>query len=143
MENGLSQYRDLFTGNPSAAADSHNRFSYTEELGVSMNLLEIAGFVERGYISEEDWSVYVRSIRGTPGFIIKRLSLDNIKDGLLLGDIVLAVNDLYVGVPSILHRYEEEYPSARLLVLRDQKYVEIQCREGWKLAGGFREDGFD
>ena len=143
MENGLSLYRDLFTGNPSAAADSYNRFSYTEELGSYSSLQQLAGYVKRGYISKEDWSVYVRSLRGTPSFVIKQLTSDNIKDGLLLGDIVLAVNDLYVGVPSILHWYEEEYPSARLLVLRDKRYVEIQCQGEWKLAGGFREDGFD
>lgn len=142
MEYGLQVYADLFSGMPEMAATEYDAY-FQPESAVDYwgTLLELIGYVRLGVLSESDYSAFVSSLKYPTGIRLAQLSNDQLKAGLRLGDIVVAINGVYFGNPQYLQILQETIPSAAYTVIRsDGTIFTTDVVSDWKFAGGFPTD---
>lgn len=141
MEYGLQVYADLLSGMPETAAADYDAYCKPESaVDYWELLLELSGYVRLGVISESDYSDFVRSLKYPTGIRLAQVSNDQLKSGLRLGDIVVAINGVYFGTPQYLQILQEKTPFAAYTVIRsDGTIYTTSIVSNWKLAGGFPE----
>lgn len=142
MENGLRIFAYLLSGMPEMAAAEYDAYFQPEDAADYWAfLLELVGYVRLGVLSESDYSAFVSSLKYPTGIRLAQLSNDQLRAGLRLGDIVVAINEVYFGTPYYLRILQETTPSAAYTVLRsDGTLFTTDVVSDWKLAGGFPTD---
>lgn len=139
MENGLQVYADLLSHMPEMAAAEYDAFVQPESARDYWEILkELIGYVRLGVISESDYSAFVSSLKYPTGIQLAQLSNEQLKAGLCLGDIVVAINGVYFGTPQYLKLIQEATPSAAYTVIRsDGTIFTTDVVSDWEFAGGF------
>lgn len=105
---------------------------YLSVFGSMVNML-----VTRGIISADDMNTCFASLDADTGLHLTQLSAQNIASGLQLGDIVIAVNGVYIVNFWHINELMSRYPTASLTVLRDGSYFTTDPIENWLISGQF------
>lgn len=139
MEYGVQVYVDLLNHMPEMAAAEYDAIFQPESAMDYWNLLlELIGYVRLGVLSESDYSSFVNSLKYPTGIRLAQLSNDQLKAGLRLGDIVVAINGIYFGTPQYLLLLQETTPSATYTVIRsDGTIFTTEAVNDWKFSGRF------
>ena len=129
---------DLLLGYPEEAAELRDILIPAEDAGDYQDMLnELICYVKLGYISEADYSEFVRSLEHTVGLRLTQVTSEHLEAGLRLGDVVVAVNDIYFGMPRYLELLQQTLPSAAFTVVRGEDTFTTEIMDDWVLSGSY------
>lgn len=139
MTYGLNMYKLLLDGRPeeaAAACDDLVKLDSVPEAYWSP-LREFSGYVRLGIIPQSVYSEFVGSLKYPTGLRLAQVTNEQLRAGLRLGDVVIAINGVNFGIPQYLMVLQKESPEAVYTVLRDDGTVFTTDAVNWRLSGRF------
>lgn len=96
---------------------------------------DLGGLVQRGRLSEETYSTFVKNLEHHHGYRVMWLTSADLDAGLQIGDLITSVSGIYFGQWQYINYKDPFDQPAELTVLRDGSEITISLPAGWTVGG--------